>query len=117
MGKELSLLYASEGATVIVWDINVPTGEKTVKEIEALGYPKAHFFKCDVSNRENVIAVAKEVQAKVGDVTILFNNAGIMPTHPFLEQTKDEIERMMNINVMAHFWVSINTQNLNKGQV
>lgn len=110
MGKELSLLYASEGATVVVWDINVPTGEQTVKEIQELGGPKAYFFKCDVSNRDDVLAVAKEVQAKVGDVTILINNAGIMPTHSFLEQTKEEIERMMNINVMAHFWVSINTQ-------
>ncbi|KAJ3649332.1 hypothetical protein Zmor_021082 [Zophobas morio] len=104
MGKELSLLYASEGATVVAWDISEKTGLQTVKEIAQKGYPKAHFFKCDVSNRDEVLRVAKETQDKVGDVTILFNNAGIMPTHPFLEHTKDEVERIMNINVMAHFW-------------
>ena len=60
-----------------------------------------------MSNRDEVLRVAKETQDKVGDVTILFNNAGIMPTHPFLEHTKDEVERIMNINVMAHFWVSV----------
>ncbi|XP_044264909.1 epidermal retinol dehydrogenase 2-like isoform X1 [Tribolium madens] len=104
IGKELALLYASQGATVVIWDINEKNGTQTVKEIEQLGYPKAYFFLCDVSNRENVLTVAKDVQQSVGDVTILINNAGIMPTHPFLDHTKDEIQRIMDINVMAHFW-------------
>jgi all-trans-retinol dehydrogenase (NAD+) len=104
IGKELALLYASEGATVVIWDINEKNGSQTVKEIAQLGYPKAHFFVCDVSSRDDVLRVAEEVRHKVGDVTILINNAGIMPTHPFLEHTTDEIQRIMNINVMAHFW-------------
>jgi all-trans-retinol dehydrogenase (NAD+) len=44
IGKELALLYASEGATVVIWDINEKNGSQTVKEIAQLGYPKAHFF-------------------------------------------------------------------------
>ncbi|RZC36854.1 epidermal retinol dehydrogenase 2 [Asbolus verrucosus] len=59
---------------------------------------------CDVSNRDNVFEVAKKVQQDVGDVTILINNAGIMPTHPLLDQTKEEIERVFSINVLAHCW-------------
>lgn len=64
-------------------------------------------FRCDVSKRANVMEVARKVQAEVGDVTILINNAGIMPCHLFLDHTETEIERIININVMAHFWVCI----------
>lgn len=49
--------------------------------------------------------VAKKVQNDVGDVTILINNAGIMPHRPFLEHTSEVIQRIMNVNAMAHFWV------------
>lgn len=65
-----------------------------------------HYSSCDVSNRENVLEVAQKVKKDVGDVTILINNAGIMPTHPMLDQTKEEIERVFAINVLAHCWVS-----------
>lgn len=48
---------------------------------------------------------ARKVKQEVGDVTILINNAGIMPHHQFLDHTEAEIRRIMDINVMAHFWV------------
>ncbi|XP_068916562.1 17-beta-hydroxysteroid dehydrogenase 13-like [Tenebrio molitor] len=104
MGKELALLYASKGAKVVGWDVNMKNNEETISEINHRGYPTAHAYHCDVSNRENVFEVAKKVQQEVGDVTILINNAGIMPTHPILTQTKDEIERTFNVNVLAHCW-------------
>lgn len=44
MGKELALLYASRGATVVGWDINTKNNEQTIKEIEYLGYPKAYAY-------------------------------------------------------------------------
>jgi len=59
-----------------------------------------------VANRENVLETAKQVQNAVGDVTILINNAGIMPCHSFLQHTEAEIRRVMDINVMGNFWVS-----------
>ncbi|XP_019881307.2 short-chain dehydrogenase/reductase family 16C member 6-like [Aethina tumida] len=104
IGKELALLYASEGATVVGWDINEENNKKTMEEIANKNYPKAYSYVCDISNRENVLQVAEKVRRDVGDVTILINNAGIMPTHPLLEHTHKEIEKIMNINVMAHFW-------------
>jgi len=105
IGKELALQYASQGATVVCWDINEKTNHETVKEISKLGYPKAHAYVCNVSNRNNVMDVAKKVQKEVGDISLLINNAGIMPCHSFLEHTVEEIERIMNINVMAHYWI------------
>lgn len=44
IGRELALKYASEGATVVAWDINEKTCRETVKTIAKLGYPKAHAY-------------------------------------------------------------------------
>lgn len=42
---------------------------------------------------------------EVGDVTILVNNAGIMPTHTVLQHSESEIRKIFEINVIAHFWM------------
>ncbi|KAF2898500.1 hypothetical protein ILUMI_07671 [Ignelater luminosus] len=104
IGRELAFQYASQGATVVGWDINEKGNLETVAEIAKLGYPKAYAYVCNVAKREEVMEVAKKVQKDVGDVTILINNAGIMPCHPFFDHTTEEIHRIMDINVMAHFW-------------
>lgn len=62
--------------------------------------------RCDVSNREEVFKVADRVKEEVGNVTILINNAGIMPCHTFLDHSPEEIKRIFDVNVMAHFWVN-----------
>lgn len=49
--------------------------------------------------------VAKKVEKEVGDVSIIVNNAGIMPTRVIEDYSVDEIERIFKINVFAHIWV------------
>ncbi|XP_015602719.1 short-chain dehydrogenase/reductase family 16C member 6 [Cephus cinctus] len=104
IGRELAIKYASLGATVVCWDINQDGNEDTVKEIKKLGAASAHGYKCDVSNRDDVVTVAAQVQKEVGNVTILVNNAGIMPCRTFFDYTPAEIRRIFDINVLAHFW-------------
>lgn len=53
------------------------------------------------------MALAAKVSAEVGDVTVLVNNAGIMPTHSLLKHSPEEIRKIFDINVMAHFWVCL----------
>nr|CAD7592114.1 unnamed protein product [Timema genevievae] len=104
IGKELALQFAMLGSTVVCWDINEDNNKKTVDELGHLGY-KAHAYNCDVSSREQVFKIAREVKEKVGDVTVVVNNAGIMPCHPFMAHNSQEIQRIFDINVMAHFWM------------
>uniref|UniRef100_A0A1Y1NA28 Short-chain dehydrogenase/reductase 3 n=3 Tax=Photinus pyralis TaxID=7054 RepID=A0A1Y1NA28_PHOPY len=104
IGRELALQYASLGATVIGWDVNGAILNETIEEIAKMNYPKAYSYTCNVTNREEVMKTAGKVQNDIGSVTILVNNAGIMPCHPFLEHSAEEIERVMNLNIMAHFW-------------
>lgn len=60
-----------------------------------------------MSNVKNVNEVAKKVEKEVGDVSIIINNAGIMPTRLIEDYSDEEIERIFKINVFAHFWVGI----------
>lgn len=73
-----------------------------------------YFHRCDVSNRDDVLEVARKIKIEVGDITVLVNNAGIMPTHPIEQHTHQEISKIMDINVMAHFWVTIYCTSLKK---
>lgn len=49
--------------------------------------------------------MGSKVLKEVGDVTILVNNAGIMPQHEILKHAEGEIRRIFDINVLAHFWM------------
>ncbi len=72
IGRAIASGYAREGARVVLLDIN----EKAAKEIrDASG--KAESLALDVTKREDCVAVAKQVADKVGQVSILVNNAGI----------------------------------------
>lgn len=64
------------------------------------------FFRCDVSTLENVKDLGEKVKSEVGNVTILVNNAGIMPCKPLEAHDEATIRKMFDINVFAHFWVS-----------
>ncbi|KAK1124726.1 hypothetical protein K0M31_006088 [Melipona bicolor] len=105
IGKELALKYASLRATVVCWDINEEGNNETVEEIKQNGVSKAYGYKCDVSNREEVIKTAEKVKKEVGDVTILINNAGIMPCYHLMDHTPEHIKRIFDINVLAHCWI------------
>ena len=70
IGFEGARLFAAEGASVVIADINAEKGEAAAKEIGAT------FVKCDVSKASDVEAVVKAA----GTVDILYNNAGIFWT-------------------------------------
>lgn len=52
-----------------------------------------------------LIKLFKKIKAKAYKVDILVNNAGIVTGKKFLESSDAAIERTMNVNVNAHFWV------------
>lgn len=52
-----------------------------------------------------VLETGKKVEKDVGIVTILVNNAGIMPQHDLLKHTEKEIRMIFEINTLAHFWM------------
>jgi len=104
IGKELALQYSALGATIVCWDINEELNTETVNLIKTLG-GRASGYTVDVTNREKVLEAGKKVLNEVGIVTILVNNAGIMPQHDMLKHSEKEIRLIFEINVIAHFWM------------
>ena len=76
IGRETALLFASEGASVVVVDLNDEAGKKVVAEIEAAG-GKAVYAHADVSKAADCENMVKVAEQTYGKLNIMFNNAGI----------------------------------------
>ena len=78
--KETAILFAKEGAKVIVADVNEQGGNETVAEIKKNG--EGFFAKLDVTNREQSKQMVKTTLEKYGRIDVLINNAGIVQDAP-----------------------------------
>lgn len=105
IGRELALQFAQLGCSIVCWDINLKASQETAHEVEAIG-GKAYAFHCDVSQQEEVKAVADKIKQTVSHVDIVINNAGIMPCHPFLQHSIQEVDRCIDVNVKGCIWVT-----------
>ncbi|MBX0334216.1 SDR family oxidoreductase [Pontibacter sp. HSC-14F20] len=76
IGKSAALLYAREGASVVVSDIDEKSGLQVVREIEQLG-SQAVFVQADVSKPEDCERMVQQAVEKFGRLDVAFNNAGI----------------------------------------
>ncbi|KAH0846854.1 3-oxoacyl-[acyl-carrier-protein] reductase FabG [Fonsecaea pedrosoi] len=79
IGLETTILFAKEGASVLMADISEPALEKALAKVKELvpNSPRLETIKCDVS-KESDVQAAVESQDRHGGIDIMFNNAGIM---------------------------------------
>lgn len=105
IGKETCLLFAKEGAKVVVVDVNVKEGKKVVAEI-VKKKKQAVFYKADVSKENDCKKMVNYAVKKYGGLHILFNNAGIMHNDDGgAETTTEDIwDLTMNVNVKGVFF-------------
>lgn len=102
IGRAIAAGYAREGARVVLTDINGDTAAAAAQEIRSSG-GKADSFALDVTRREDCLALAKQVAEKVGQVSILVNNAGITRRNAFTADSE----------TVAKDWQDILAINLN----
>ncbi|ALS26704.1 SDR family NAD(P)-dependent oxidoreductase [Paenibacillus cisolokensis] len=98
IGKASALLFAGEGATVIVNDLEPAKGEETVREIEAAG-GSALFIQADVTDPASVKAMVDTAIGRLGRIDVLFNNAGISGVGAIHEVEPDVWDKVMNVNI------------------
>src|SRR5258705_11335092 len=78
LGKATALLFAKEGAKVVVTDISQRRAEMVVEEINGKSRrKKAIALRADVAKKDEVDAMVAEVRKQFGPISILVNNAGI----------------------------------------
>lgn len=75
IGRSTAVIFAREGARIVVADINEDGGAETVRLVKAAG-SEAIFVKTDVSERAQVKAMIQEAIAHFGKIDFLFNSAG-----------------------------------------
>ncbi len=105
IGKETAILFAKEGARVIVNDSNVISGEETAREITENG-GEANFIQADVTNPNEVEKMVEKIINDFGRVDVLFNNAGISGVGQLHEVELDAWKRVMNVNINGVFIVT-----------
>ena len=102
MGRAMAELFAAEGATVAILDIQAEAGAATAERIRAAG-GRALFVETDASDGESVSGGVAAARAAHGPANILCNHAGTIVVKPFLETTEEDWDRLMAINVKSMF--------------
>ncbi len=104
MGQAAALLFAQEGASIVVSDVSVEAGERTVKLIQEVG-GKAIFVRANVADEAEVKTMVASAVETFGRVDVLYNNAGIMPTDDgsVTDITEVTWDRIMDVNIKSAF--------------
>jgi NAD(P)-dependent dehydrogenase (short-subunit alcohol dehydrogenase family) len=104
IGRSISLLYASEGAKIIVSDVDEKGGGETVAQIESKG-GKAFFVKADTSKPDDSRKVVEAAVEKFTGLHIAVNNAGIGgPLSPVGEYPIEGWDKVISINLSGVFY-------------
>ncbi|MER2063079.1 MAG: SDR family oxidoreductase [Alkalibacterium sp.] len=99
MGRETALLFAKEGAKVVVADFNEEKGKEVVEEITSDGGTAA-FCKVDVSKEDQVEAMVKFAVDEDGSLDVAVNNAAITPDDkPVADMDMDYYDKLMSVDL------------------
>ena len=104
IGRASAISIAEAGAKVMVSDIDVDSGEETVKLIKDNG-GEAKFFKCDVSDEEQVKALIAETISVFGKLDFAHNNAGINKGLVKIgEMATEDWDKTIQVNLYGTFY-------------
>jgi NAD(P)-dependent dehydrogenase (short-subunit alcohol dehydrogenase family) len=104
IGRATSLMFAKEGAQVIILDIQDEAAKETVQMIQKIG-GVGHFYQTDVSKKDQVDRAFDAIKSDIGPYDILFNHAGTIIVKPLHTSTEEDYDRIMDINVRSAFLV------------
>ncbi|XP_027740192.1 estradiol 17-beta-dehydrogenase 11-like [Empidonax traillii] len=105
VGRATALEFAKRQSRLVLWDISKHGVEETAAECKNLG-ATVEAFVVDCSKREEIYSAADKVKKEIGDVTILVNNAGVITAADLLSTQDHQIERMFEVNILAHMWTT-----------
>jgi len=105
IGRESSLLWASEGAAIVAVDVDRAAAQQTADAVQAAG-GRAIAVEADVSRAQDCERMIARAESEYGKLNILFNNAGIMHSQDDDAVTTDESvwDVTMNVNAKGVFF-------------
>ena len=105
IGRASAVMFAAEGASVAVADIDIGAAAETVGHIDAAG-GSARGYPVDVTDPASTEVLAAAVVADFGRIDVLFNNAGIAGVGLLHETSVELWDRVMAVNVRGVFLVA-----------
>ena len=102
IGREIALLFAKEGADVVICDVNLETASATQKEIEALGR-RSMSFQTDVTLLKSIEEMVNLVLDNFKHLDILVNNAGITKDNLLLRMSEEDWDKVLAVNLKGVF--------------
>jgi len=99
MGAATCRRFVAEGAMVAIADVLESEGRALAEELGAA----ARFFPLDVTSEADWARLVAEVEAALGGIDVLVNNAGILLFRSILETTKADYERVLAVNLVGEF--------------
>ncbi len=98
IGKAIALLFARQGASVLILDIDETGGNSTAAAIRS-AKGKARSYPCNVASQEAVKKIFDAIAQEQGDLDILVNNAGIAHVGNAETTEEKDFDRLMLVNV------------------
>lgn len=98
IGAGIARVMASEGAHVVIGDIDLESAQTTSALLISAG-ARASAVSLDVTSRRSLAAADEEIRESVGPVNVLVNNAGISTVRSFLDIDETAWDSMMAVNV------------------
>ena len=105
IGRATAMLFAQEGAAVVIVDVNEADGQEAAREIVRSG-GRAVFETGDVARATDCRRAVERATRDFGALQVLFNNAGIIRRASVVELDEADWDRVMDVNVKSIFLMS-----------
>jgi NAD(P)-dependent dehydrogenase (short-subunit alcohol dehydrogenase family) len=105
IGRSVAERLAQEGARVVLVDRDQEAGEALEQTMRGAGQP-VNFMRTDVSDPSEVEKMAARVDAEVGPIDVLVNNAALVKTSSFFEMSSAEIDEVTAVNLRGTLLVT-----------
>lgn len=105
IGFAIASGMAKAGATIVFNDIKQELVDKGLAAYKEAGID-AHGYVCDVTDEAAVNELVAKIEAEVGKINILVNNAGIIKRIPMCEMTAEQFRQVIDVDLNAPFIVS-----------
>jgi 2-deoxy-D-gluconate 3-dehydrogenase len=115
IGYGIAYRLAEAGAKVLIADIDEAAAQQAAQELVGKGL-SADALRVDISSEEDVTAMVKTCKDKFGSLDILVNNAGIYPSTPIMQMSKEQFDKVIDVNLRSVFLTTKHAAELMKEQ-
>jgi NAD(P)-dependent dehydrogenase (short-subunit alcohol dehydrogenase family) len=106
IGKAVAMIYAENGATVVLCDLNEEKVKEAAREITTQSGQKCIGMKMDISSSKDIDAAVSETLKEFDRIDVLCNSAGILMHSLVVDMQEDQWDKIFEINMKGAFLIT-----------